>query len=485
MISERLRRVLFVSYLFPPVGGVGVQRVTKFVKYLPEFGWQSSVLTVENPSVPLFDDSYERDIPANTIIRRARTWEPDYALKRAVAAGTNKGGRRGLWHWAKGCIRRAANLVLQPDSQVLWHRAARKAGLQLLKEVPHDVIVATGPPFSSLLLGAQLAARTGLPLILDYRDEWSISNAYWENKQQGWLENWIQRRQQYSAVRAAQVLLATTPSSAKAIAAIGAEAGSHARSACIYNGFDPADFAQVCSRTDAPALVLPPELPPRSPDEFRLAFVGTLWNLNSIEPLVNAIEQLSVRYPALAARLELVLVGRRTADQEQLLDRLKTFPCTVHRLQFVEHAQAVQIMRDADALLMLNSAVAHAERVINAKTFEYMAARRPMFVIAPEGDVWDITRDLPGTVLCRPQDLERITEGLALAIEQHRCGVIHDPADWQIERFERRELAKQLAQLLDETALAARTRLLISGNKRSGYDSPEWNVPEDQIPGEM
>jgi len=208
------RRALFVSYLFPPVGGVGVQRVTKFVKFLPEFGWQSSVLTVSNPSVPLYDESYQRDIPANTIIRRAKTFEPGYALKQAVSAD-NGGSRPSVFkRWLKSVARTVGNTVLQPDAQVLWHRHAFREGLKLLQEVSHDVIVATGPPFSSLLLGARLARSTGLPLVLDYRDEWDISNAYWENKQQGPLANWIQQRQQARAMRAADVLLATTPSSA-------------------------------------------------------------------------------------------------------------------------------------------------------------------------------------------------------------------------------------------------------------------------------
>src|SRR4051812_39242817 len=86
-------RVLLVSYPFPPVGGAGVQRVTKFAKYLPRAGWLPSVLTVENPSVPVVDASLAADIPAGTIVRRARTWEPGYALKTAVSDGGQSAGR--------------------------------------------------------------------------------------------------------------------------------------------------------------------------------------------------------------------------------------------------------------------------------------------------------------------------------------------------------------------------------------------------------
>jgi hypothetical protein len=87
-----IRRVLVVAYVFPPAGGAGVQRVTKFVKYLPEFGWDCSVLTVANPSVPVFNETLARDVPESTVVRLAKTLEPGYALKNAVSSGS--GGSR-------------------------------------------------------------------------------------------------------------------------------------------------------------------------------------------------------------------------------------------------------------------------------------------------------------------------------------------------------------------------------------------------------
>jgi hypothetical protein len=107
-------------------------------------------------------------------------------------------------------------------------------------------------------------------------------------------------------------------------------------------------------------------------------------------------------------------------------------------------------MQSSDSLLMLNADLPETKRIINAKAFEYMAARRPVFVVAPEGDVWDILRDLPGTVLCAPAAVDLMSEKLAIEIERHRCGVTFDDAHWEIGRFERRHLAGQLAGLLDE-----------------------------------
>jgi hypothetical protein len=154
--------------------------------------------------------------------------------------------------------------------------------------------------------------------------------------------------------------------------------------------------------------------------------------------------------PHLAERLELVFAGRRTPDQEQELDRLRSLPCRITRLPFAEHAQAVAVMRDADALLLLNADLPHTHRIINAKTFEYIAARRPIFVVAPKGDLWDVVSEIPETVLCRPADIAGITKALATALERHRCAIVPDTDGWDVSQFERRHLAGELAVLLDE-----------------------------------
>ena len=446
-MPEKRNRVLFVAYHFPPVGGVGVHRAAKFVKYLPDFGWDCSVLTALNPSAPLFDESLLKNIPSETVIRRAKTYEPGYAMKSMVSAShgatQTPSLKSKLLGGVKSLVRGVSNFVLQPDPQILWRPQALKQGLKLLREIPHDAIIATGPPFSSLLVGAALAQKTGVPLMLDYRDEWSISNAYWENKQQGRLANWLQTRMQRRAVLAAKSLLATTPSSAAAVAEVAREAGSSAPSHYIYNGFDPDDFA-----AHAAAPIVKKDYG-RGTNLYRMSFIGTLWNLNSITPLINAICQLATSNPQLVSHLELVCAGRKTADQEAQLDRLNGLPCHVVRLPFVEHSEAVQLMRASDALLMLNTDLPETKRIINAKTFEYMAAKRPVFVVAPEGDVWDILRDLPGTVLCAPSDILAMQQKLSIEIERHRCGLHHNDDHWDISRFERRQLAEQLSDLLD------------------------------------
>ncbi|MBL8798964.1 MAG: hypothetical protein JNM56_34080 [Planctomycetia bacterium] len=434
------RRVLLISYTFPPVGGAGVQRVAKFVKYLPQHGWLPSVLTVANPSVPLQDDSLLADIPSETVIRKARTWEPGYALKSAVTAGESGAAGQSSWKdWLKRAGRAVAGTLLQPDPQVLWLPGALRAGQRLLNEFPHSAILASGPPFSTFLTAALLSRWSGLPLILDYRDEWSLSNAYLENKQLGRCLSYFQDRLQRSVVAAAEVLLATTRASAAALEDVAARANRRPRVAWVYNGFDPEDFAGDWQEP-APAA------------DYRLAYVGTLWKLTSALPLVQAVELLAQRQPELCARLEITVAGRCVPAQQEVLARLKLLPCRLVELPYLEHRQAVEVMRGARALCVLLADVPGAERVMPAKLFEYLATQRSILAIAPRGELWDVLGDHPRAGKFEPRDIEGIAGWLASEIERAGQRTNAEVARWDAGDYSRPRQARQLATLLDSVA---------------------------------
>lgn len=447
------RRVLVIAYVFPPAGGAGVQRVTKFVKYLPECGWNCSVLTVANPSVPVLDPSLCDEIPSETLIRRARTLEPGYALKSAFSAGsgtadTNAAASRpaarpASWkRWIKSAVRAAGNAVLQPDAQILWRPDAVRQGLQLLKEVPHDAIFVTAPPFSSLLTAAELSRRSGLPLVLDYRDEWGISNSYQENRQKSRFSHWLQQRMQRSVLKQADAVVATTRRSAQSLRELTREAGGSARIRHLYNGFDAADLAGL------PAAESKSE--PGEP-VLRLTYVGTLWNLTSVEPVVAAMERVAQTAPHLASRLELVIAGRRTAEQDLILDRLNGLPCRLRREGYVAHQTALRLMGTADELLLLLSDLPGAERVMPAKTFEYLALNRPLLAVTPPGEVSELLADCPQAKTFAPADVDGLTQHLLRRLEGLTPERSHtESSDFDALRFERRTLTRQLAEVLNE-----------------------------------
>jgi glycosyltransferase involved in cell wall biosynthesis len=439
-----MRRVLLIAYQFPPVGGAGVQRAAKFTKYLPEHGWDVSVLTVSNPSVPLSDNSLLSDIPPQTVIRRAKTLEPDYRMKQSVSGSTGTGGKQRLLSRIKQSIRKVAMLLLQPDPNILWAPQAIRQGKQLLREIPHDAILVTGPPFSSFLVGASLSRKTKLPLILDYRDEWTISNRYWENKSRNPLADRFQRYLQKRVLRQASMVIATTQRSAEALSKETQAAGRGIPVRCLYNGFDADD-----------GFVQPSRAPKPSDAKFRLSHVGTLWNLTTVRPLVEAIEQLSKSQPDLSAQLEVEMVGRCTEQELATLNRLQGLPCTFLRREYVDHTAAVEVMVNADELCLLLSDVPGAERVMPGKTFEYLATGRPVLAIAPPGEMRDVLHGFAGVAEFSPQDVDGIRAHLARRISARATGEHHSR---DVSRFDRQQQAGELAEALDCVAASSETK---------------------------
>ena len=434
------RRLLLVSYHFPPVGGAGVQRPAKFARYLPEFGWDVSVLQAANPSVPLLDRSLLEALPSDTVMVAARTFEPSYAAKQAAPSADTAGLMPRGRSAARRALRAGASLLLQPDAQVLWLPDAVRRGRQLLRRMPHDAILATAPSYTNLLVGALLSRSSGLPLISDFRDEWDLSSTYWENAPRAALALAVQRRMQRFVYRRSTAIIATTAASTAQVASRAAEAGASPRAACIYNGWDADDIAAA----DHAAPVCA-----RRPDRFRLVYAGTLWKLTSVAPVADAVEQLAQQSPELLQRLELVAVGRKTPAQSAQLRRLEAAGAEVVDVEYSPHPAALATMQTADALLLLLSGVPGAERVAPAKVFEYLALRRPILAVMPEGEIATLVRDSGAGAHFLPDDIV----GIASWLRDRLLQAAPPPSagdGCQIARFERRALTGELAMLLDE-----------------------------------
>lgn len=506
--ADRARRVLLIAYNFPPVGGAGVQRPAKWAKYLRRFGWDVTVLTTENPSVPVRDESLLADLPEDVRIVRARTWEPDYRVKQSLVGADSERPSlmRRIKAGVKGLARRCVKLALQPDPQVLWNPNALRAGAAVLREQPHDAILVTAPAFSSFLVGAALKRQFDLPLILDYRDEWDLSGRYLENAQRDWYSSTVQNRMQRRLLRQADAVVATTRASTTNLANKLAALGHFVPAVCIYNGFDAEDFEDGSkgegrshtplarpSKRRCPGIgagaggegegTLLPSIPLQSPltpnpspqrgegdknadtlrrdvrpstfiiqpsTSFRLVYTGTLWNLTDIEPLVKAIESLSASRPELLRRLELVCVGRKTAEQHQVLERVRATTAHLEAIDYCDHSQVLDRLNSADGVCLLLSDVPGAERVVPAKLFEYLAVRKEILTIAPHGETADIARRFFPQGHFVPNDTAGIATWLQNRLSDRSDSHDGQPSNRGIDEFSRQSQTERLAQLLNE-----------------------------------
>jgi hypothetical protein len=441
-----MKGVLVVSYYFPPTGGAGVQRPVKFVKYLPEFGWRPLVLTVSNPSVPAFDNSLLADLNPQLEVVRTRTFEPSYQTKSSVSASSTTNNKRSLLAPLKTLVRKLANLVLQPDPQVLWLPSALRAGVRLAKRADIQVVFVSAPPFSTLLMAALISKFAGKPLVVDYRDEWDISNDVWENKSGGGFSRSVQQYMQRVVLQQASQVVATTVLSQQALAAKVSECGGIAAASCIYNGFDQADLQRLAET--------PRQL---RQDKVVLTYVGTLWNLTSIEPLILALQKLAEQEPGLASVIELCVVGRKTSDQHALVEQLRNTPITLTVHDYVSHTDALQFMKDADVLLLLLSDMPVAARVMPGKTFEYLATGNAILAVCPPGEVWKVLDGQAGAACIAPSKLDALVEYVKAQVQTKQAQAKQTqtlPSNLarDISRFERRALTGELAAVLAAAA---------------------------------
>ncbi len=425
-------RALIVAYAFPPVGGAGVQRMSKLVKYLGARGVTPSVLTVANPSVPLRDDSLVSELPEGLEVVRARTLEPSYAAKAAAwnaSAAKPTPGRRAI-----SALSTAARAILLPDAQVLWQPAAQLALARRLRARRDDVVLASGPPFSQFLVAPLVRARRGVGLVLDYRDEWSTYRTSYEMTASP-AARLAGDALEPALLRCAHYVTTATEEFREELLRTHRFL-SRERVVTIPNGYDPADY--------------PSDLPDPPDDRFVLTYAGTIFRLTSPRGLLGAIRRLHRAEPELARRLSVRFLGRVVDTERHLFEGTEALG--VELLGYVPHDEVLTSLSASHMTLCLLDEVPGAERVYPAKIFELMHLRRPVLTLAPEGALTRLARRHALGDVLMPRD----EEGIAAALEARLRApkqLRSSPVD--IDQYDRRALAGRFAEVLRAAAAAA------------------------------
>ena len=289
-----MKRLLIITYYWPPNGGAGVQRWLKFTKYLPQHGWQPVVYTPSNPEVIMPDPALEGEVPAEAEIVRYPITEPYGFYKRLTGRGKDtkvhtgflseekrQGWREDLALWVR------SNLFI-PDARVWWVKPSVRRLKAYLKEHPVDAVVTTGPPHSLHLIGLALKRDLGLRWIADWRDPWTNIDFYQQLKLTGWADR-AHRRLERAVLREADRTIAVGWTMAAELEALGAK---HVD--VITNGYDPADVPTPAAAVD---------------EAFSLVHVGSLTATRNAPGLWKALAQLCAKDPVFAAKLKLRFVG--------------------------------------------------------------------------------------------------------------------------------------------------------------------------------
>lgn len=425
-------RVLLIAYAFPPVGLVGVHRTVQLAKYLPEAGYDVTVLTTDGKRAPIIDETLLAQIPKSVKVVRT----PDYAptLRRTKKSSTKEEAfsstEQGIPNILRTALRQAGDFFLRPDPNRTWQPWALRAASRILQNTPCDLIIVSAPPFSSFLIGHDLHKRSGLPLVLDFRDQWTRYPFY--NPPTG-IHRLIDRYWERAVVGSAAAIITTSEPTSESIRQL------HHRAQDVYtipNGFDPAEFAML--------------KPQRSSGRLRLVHTGSFHANRDLQPLLTLLDTLFDQNPALAKRWEVIFMGDMNEPNRALLAQAR-FSKNYQYKPFANHQAALQEQLNSDALLLAIPTRAHSEGWIPAKLFEYLRAGRPIFALAePENAAAQIVKKTHSGVIGSFHNPVSAVPTLAALLEKIQNNSLHfAPLSEDIAYYDRKVQVKAFAQIFD------------------------------------
>jgi glycosyltransferase involved in cell wall biosynthesis len=470
------RVVLFVAYFFPPLGGGGVQRTVKFVKYLRQHGWRSEVVTVRAQEYWVADRSLAADVPAETRVWRTRSLTGLTLLDRlrrrapggaagggetvggeagqpAVGGGAATGGATrssGLF----GLLRGLSSFFLIPDSYAGWLPFALRAVDRRLAAGGIDVLITTSSPDTAHLVGMLAGRRHPVRWVADFRDPWVNRITF---RAPTPLHRWLHTRLERRVLERADRVLVTNDATRDDFLARHPSVPA-ARFAVIPNGFDPEDVTPAGGAAAEPAAAEPAAAEPAVAEpaagrgrraRLELLHAGLLSGRRTLAPITAALAQLFAQKAEVRGRLRLTQLGPRERINDRLVDE-HGLGDTVVFAPPVDHPTVLGAMRDADALLLVEVGDERGALITPGKIFEYLASRRPILAVVPEGPAAALVREMGAGVVVAPGEPRRIAQVLADWLEAGPpASRVTDAA---LAPYARPALAARLAAVLDELA---------------------------------
>jgi glycosyltransferase involved in cell wall biosynthesis len=450
-------RVLVITYFFPPVGGVGVQRTLKHVTYLPRWGWQPIVIAPRDPAYPVRDPSLLASVADDVEVHRTLSLEPTrltQAVRRRLGRSTigdgsetrdlgsgapvreDRGVRQRVLRAIASIWSRAWAALLFPEEAVAWFPSGFLSAFRAARHRGVDVLYSSSPPVTAHLIAGVTKWATGRPWVADFRDPW-VGNAFAPHA--SWFRlGWQVRTERWIVAHADAVVVAVESmrDDFRVRYPDRAERVVH-----IPNGHDRTELADL------------PVIPPAAPEQFRIVFAGSLYRDHELDAFLSGLEVLLARRPDLRARLAVEFVGRineaNVAVARRHAGRLRDL---VTFRGFVPRRQALAWLASADALLHLMPPDPGASGIIGAKVLEYLAFDRPILAVVPNGDGRRLVEGIPGarTAAVEPQSISIALESL---VDDPLVAGRADPAG----RYDRANLAGELARVLDEVAASSRS----------------------------
>lgn len=437
-----MKRVLIITYYWPPSGGSGVQRWLKMSKYLPENGWQPVVYTADDAEYPVEDESLMKDIAPETEVIRYPIVEPYSFYKKflgikkseKVKSGfINEGKKKTGWKenisvWIRG------NFFI-PDARCWWIRPSVRFLLKYLKEHPVDAVISTGPPHSMHLIARALHEKTGLPWVADFRDPWTDIDFYSDLKLTRCSDRKHHRLENKVLTEATKVVTIGWE------CAKGLENHGATDVVVITNGYDEVAGEGGEGRRE------------HGTGAFTMAHVGIVGARRNPEMFWQAISELTddsnQESRNLSESLKIRLIGQVDNSVTESIKK-HHIEKYVEIIPYIPHNQVVAEQQNSDVLLLFINDTPNAKGILTGKIFEYMVSGRPILGIGPEdGDSSHILHETETGLVVDFNDKEKMKSVILDLFAKHQDNQLVTKHNALVEKYSRRNLAKEFVKILN------------------------------------
>ena len=423
-----MKKVLIITYYWPPSGGAGVQRWLKFAKYLPEFGWQPVILTVdtEYASYPQRDESLLSEVDPNCLVYTTKSFElyNFYKLisrkKEVPYGGFASESKEGLLQKVSKFIR--GNFLL-PDPRKGWNKYALKKAEELIKLHHIDTVITTSPPHSTQLIGLKLKQKLNIRWIADLRDPWTDIYYYNQFKHTA-LARKIDKSYERKVVENADQLI-TVSEDVKRVFAEKSRFPISEKTVVIPNGFDEDDFRLTNFPAEAKKVI---------------TYSGTISEAYRVDCLLEALHRLN---DDLKSQVRIRFVGKVPSSIEQ---KFRSTGLEIELVGYVDHPKSIEYLFRSDLLLLVIPEVKNNRGILTGKFFEYLASQKPILAIGPiDGDLAKIIRETNCGKLFDYDD----SEGMLQFIQNTLAKPISVSNPERMNRYSRKQLTHKIAELLE------------------------------------
>jgi glycosyltransferase involved in cell wall biosynthesis len=425
------KKLLIITYYFPPAGGPGVQRWLKFVKYLPEFDIQPIVYVPANPTYPIVDEGLLSEISEKVIVLKNKIWEP-YQLASVFSKNKTKKISSGIlpqkkkqtfldkmFLWVRG------NLFI-PDARVFWVKPSVSYLEKYITENNIDTIITSGPPHSLHLIGLELQQKLKVKWFADFRDPWTTIGYHKALRLSSFAEK-KHKMLEHKVLNSADEIIVTSKTTKSEFQAITDKPIS-----VITNGYDIENVEKQILDT-----------------KFTLAHIGSLLSDRNPKFLWECLVELLNEIPDFKLHLEIKLIG---AVSQEVLESVAEFNLNsyLNLLGYVSHHEAIAHQKKSQALLLIEINSEETKSIIPGKLFEYMVSNRPIIAIGPQGsDFADIIKETNTGVFFDYSEKEKLKSVILDFYNQFLGGNLQAHGVG-LQQYSRKNLTKQLAQLVKQ-----------------------------------